>query len=99
MIVASSTEQITRTADRVHALILLTAALATALGAAIAAALTARGLAPLRRLTVAARGIRSGCTSRTFSPYSSTYVAPTVSGGSLPGRRAGTNPAPGRRLS
>ena len=57
VIVASSTEQITRTADRVHTLILLTAALATALGAAIAAALTGRGLAPLRRLTVAARGI------------------------------------------
>ncbi len=57
VIVASSTEQITRTADRVHTLILLTAALAVALGAAIAAALTGRALAPLSRLTIAARRI------------------------------------------
>src|SRR6266545_4519562 len=39
-------------------------------------------------------GIRSGCSSSAFVPYSSWYVALTVSGGSLPGRRAGTKPQP-----
>src|SRR5919199_3098557 len=38
--------------------------------------------------------IRSGCSSSAFWPYSSAYVALTVSGGSLPGRRAGTKPQP-----
>src|SRR5579884_11777 len=38
--------------------------------------------------------IASAATSREFWPYSSAYVAETVSGGSLPGRRAATNPQP-----
>src|SRR5438094_455952 len=38
--------------------------------------------------------IASAATSRAFSPYSSRYLAVTVSGGSFPGRRAGTNPQP-----
>src|SRR5919197_892103 len=38
--------------------------------------------------------IISGCSSSAFWPYSSAYVALTVSGGSLPGRRAATNPQP-----
>src|ERR671934_3551 len=40
------------------------------------------------------RPIISGCSSRAFCPYSSAYVALTVSGGSLPGRRAATKPQP-----
>src|SRR5919197_2377189 len=38
--------------------------------------------------------IISGCSSSAFWPYSSAYVALTVSGGSLPGRRAATKPQP-----
>src|SRR5882672_5033546 len=39
-------------------------------------------------------GIRSGCSSSEFCPYSSAYVTLIVSGGSFPGRRAGTKPTP-----
>ena len=49
--------------------------------------------------TVEPFGIRSGCSSSAFVPYSSWYVALTVSGGSLPGRRAGTKPQPISRAS
>src|SRR5919206_3798972 len=44
--------------------------------------------------TRAPRPIISGCSSRAFCPYSSAYVALTVSGGSFPGRRAATKPQP-----
>ena len=44
--------------------------------------------------TRAPRAIASAFTSSAFSPYSSMYFAVTVSGGSLPGRRAGTKPQP-----
>src|SRR5919199_4636024 len=44
--------------------------------------------------TRAPRPIISGCSSSAFWPYSSAYVALTVSGGSLPGRLAATNPQP-----
>jgi two-component system, OmpR family, sensor kinase len=57
VLVASSEREITRTADRVRTLILLSALGAAAIGAAAAAALTGRGLAPLRRLATAARDI------------------------------------------
>src|SRR6266508_217117 len=39
-------------------------------------------------------GIMSGCSSSAFCPYSRAYVALIVSGGSFPGRRAGTKPQP-----
>ena len=57
VIVAASEHEIERTADRVRTLILLCALGAAAIGAAIAAALTGRGLAPLRRLSAAATDI------------------------------------------
>jgi signal transduction histidine kinase len=57
VLVASSEREIERTADRVRTLILLSALGAAAIGAALAAALTGRGLAPLRRLAVAAHDI------------------------------------------
>src|ERR1700751_1719413 len=44
--------------------------------------------------TRAPRPIALAATSRLFWPYSSAYVAETVSGGSLPGRRAATKPQP-----
>src|SRR5436189_902243 len=39
------------------------------------------------------------CSSSTFVPYSSAYSALIVSGGSLPGRRAGTKPHPSSKAS
>jgi signal transduction histidine kinase len=57
VIVAATEGEIGRTADRVRTLILLCALGAAALGAAITAALTGRGLAPLRRLSAAAAEI------------------------------------------
>ncbi|MDP9345178.1 MAG: HAMP domain-containing histidine kinase, partial [Actinomycetota bacterium] len=57
VLVAATIGEIERTTDRVRTLILLSAFLAALLGALLAAALTGRGLAPLRRLTVAAGGI------------------------------------------
>jgi two-component system OmpR family sensor kinase len=57
VIVASTEREIARTADRVRQLILLCALAAAALGAAVAAALTGRGLAPLLRLSAAATDI------------------------------------------
>jgi signal transduction histidine kinase len=61
VLVAATVGEIERTTERVRTLILLSAFLAALLGALLAAALTGRGLAPLRRLTVAARRIeRSG---------------------------------------
>ncbi|MEA2474738.1 MAG: two-component system, OmpR family, sensor kinase [Thermoleophilaceae bacterium] len=59
VIVASTTGEIERTASRVRHLVVYCALAAVALGALIAAALTRRGLAPLRRLSLAARGIGS----------------------------------------
>src|SRR5438874_1599238 len=44
--------------------------------------------------TRAPSAIASAFSSSEFSPYSSMYVAETVSGGSFPGRRAGTKPQP-----
>src|SRR4051812_914686 len=44
--------------------------------------------------TLAPSPIASAATSSVFWPYSSAYVAETVSGGSLPGRRAATKPHP-----
>src|SRR5690242_1776457 len=44
--------------------------------------------------TLAPPAIASAATSSVFLPYSSAYVAETVSGGSLPGLRAATNPQP-----
>src|SRR5690242_15439464 len=44
--------------------------------------------------TRAPPAIASAATSSVFLPYSSAYVAETVSGGSLPGRRAATKPQP-----
>ncbi len=57
VLVAATVGEIERTTERVRTLILLSAFVAALLGALLAAALTGRGLAPLRRLTVAARGI------------------------------------------
>ncbi len=57
VLVAATVGEIERTTERVRTLILLSAFAAAVLGALLAAALTGRGLAPLRRLTVAARGI------------------------------------------
>jgi signal transduction histidine kinase len=57
VLVASTEREINRTADRVRTLILLCALMAAALGAAVAAALTGRGLAPLLRLSAAATDI------------------------------------------
>jgi signal transduction histidine kinase len=65
VIVAASEAEIARTADHVRTLILLCALGAAALGAAITAGLTRRGLAPLRRLSVAATDIeRTGDPTR-----------------------------------
>jgi signal transduction histidine kinase len=64
VLVASSTREIERTAGHVRTLILLCAVVAAALGGGIAALLTGRGLAPLRRLAVAA-----GAIERTGDPH------------------------------
>ncbi|QEC50383.1 HAMP domain-containing histidine kinase [Baekduia soli] len=65
VLVASSAREIERTADHVRTLILLCALGAAALGGAIAALLTGRGLTPLRRLAAAAGDIeRTGDSSR-----------------------------------
>jgi two-component system sensor histidine kinase MprB len=57
VLVASTTREIDRTVDRVRTLILLCAIAAAAIGAALAALLTGRGLAPVRRLADAAAAI------------------------------------------
>ena len=65
VLVASSTREIARTADRVGTLILLCALVAAAVGGGLAALLTGHGLAPLRRLATAAGDIeRTGDPSR-----------------------------------
>jgi signal transduction histidine kinase len=57
VLVASSAREIERTADHVRTLILLCALAVAAAGGAVAALLTGRGLAPLRRLAAAAGDI------------------------------------------
>ncbi|HMJ36318.1 MAG TPA: HAMP domain-containing sensor histidine kinase [Baekduia sp.] len=57
VLVASTTREIDRTVDRVQTLILLCAIAAAAIGGALAALLTQRGLAPVRRLADAAAAI------------------------------------------
>jgi two-component system sensor histidine kinase MprB len=57
VIVASTTREIDRTVDRVRTLILLCAIAAATIGGALAALLTGRGLAPVRRLADAAEAI------------------------------------------
>jgi signal transduction histidine kinase len=75
VIIASTEREIERTADRVRTLILLCAVAAAAIGAAVAAALTGRGLAPLRRLSAAATDIeRTGDAARRL---------PTAAGGEI----------------
>jgi signal transduction histidine kinase len=65
VIVAASAGEVVRTADRVRTLILLSALAAAALGGLVAALLTGRGLAPLRRLVGAAGEIeRTGDPAR-----------------------------------
>jgi two-component system OmpR family sensor kinase len=65
VLVASSAREIERTADHVRTLILLCALAVAAVGGAVAALLTGRGLTPLRRLVAAAGDIeRTGDPSR-----------------------------------
>jgi two-component system, OmpR family, sensor kinase len=65
VLVAATTSDIDRTADRIRTLILLCAVAAAVLGGGLAALLTGRGLAPLRRLAGAAGAIeRTGDPSR-----------------------------------
>jgi signal transduction histidine kinase len=65
VLVASTTSEIERTVDRVRTLILLCAIGAAAIGGLLAALLTGRGLAPLRRLVSAAGAIeRTGDPAR-----------------------------------
>ncbi len=69
VIVASSEREIENTADDVRTLLLLCGLAAAVVGALAAAALTGRGLAPLRRLTAAAREIeRAGDPARRLPP-------------------------------
>ncbi len=69
VVVASSEREIENTADGVRTLLLLCALAAAVVGALAAAALTGRGLAPLRRLTAAAREIeRAGDPGRRLPP-------------------------------
>jgi signal transduction histidine kinase len=69
VVVASSEREIENTADDVRTLLLLCAVAAAVVGALAAAVLTGRGLAPLRRLTAAARDIeRVGDPARRLPP-------------------------------
>jgi signal transduction histidine kinase len=69
VVVASSEREIENTADDVRTLLLLCGLAAAVVGALAAAALTGRGLAPLRRLTAAAGEIeRAGDPARRLPP-------------------------------
>src|SRR5262245_22184921 len=69
VLVAATVGEIERTTERVRTLIVVSASGAAALGALLAAALTGRGLRPLRRLTAAAGDIeRTGDASRRLPP-------------------------------